>query len=133
MKTEAEIYKACIFSGVKAGDLVRMSDGKIGFVFMHEPDRILVCETDRSDTAYRTFVSDHSHPRWPTHFASPVFKAGGFSYENRTLGALWGNVVYTQFGGTYFHATGEIKYHAPDPLTLEQRIERLEKLQGVEK
>ena len=27
MKTESEIYKACIDAGLKAGDIVRMSDG----------------------------------------------------------------------------------------------------------
>ena len=27
MKTEAEIYKACVDAGLKAGDLVRMNNG----------------------------------------------------------------------------------------------------------
>lgn len=45
---------------------------------------------------------------WPTHFARPRFSAALFS----------------DFG---FEMSSDIKYLTPEPLTLEQRIERLEK------
>lgn len=114
-KTSKEIYDALIAAGVQIGDLVRFSDETTGFVYRADESRGQVSIALRGTASYHidsTSVLPISV--LPTHFATPFFSR-------------------SPWGEGYHAVTTIINYPKPDPLTLEQRIERLEKLQGVEK
>lgn len=116
-KTEGEIYDALKGAGVKAGDLVLFDDEKIGFVTRGSPFSFEITRpglgTNKLEQFYFRASSDATNYFFPTHFARPYWSwLYGFAFEAQIL-----------------HPEGvstRIKYETK-PLTLEQRVERLEK------
>ncbi len=121
-KTSKEVYDALIAAGVQLGDLVRFNDETIGFVYrVNEFERKISVAVPMGFHYFFGAVTSEPPHWWPTHFARPCWSSPlGITFE---AFSLHGEIPET--------TSVEIKY--PNPLTLEQRIERLEKLQGVGK
>lgn len=68
MKTESEIYKACVDAGLKAGDIVRMSDGKIDYVT--KATDWCICFAEHIAIELSSAIAP---AKWPTHYARPTF------------------------------------------------------------
>lgn len=128
-KTSKEIHAALIAAGVKAQDLVRLSNNEMGYV-VSMSDLTGAIHIAIAECSFFSYYDD-SNTRttaWPTHFARPCFLNSSFSYENIAPFEESGTHTFTMVGNNYFCNTIEIDY--PEPLTLEQRIERLEKKLG---
>jgi len=113
-KTSKEVYDALIAAGVQDGDLVWMNTGVIYFIAQITPHVIQAIAPSRSVCHFEAYRDCYEGDTWPTHFATPYCFHG-----------IWFEIAC--------RPTTVIEYPEPEPLTLEQRIERLEKLQGVGK
>lgn len=116
-KTSKEILNALIAAGIKCCDVVKLNNGEIGTVTVAEECGARI-ETKNESLCFSENFVFYSEV-WPTHFCRPMF-----SQETDTF-------VLERFYSAYGESTTATISYEPAPLTLEERVERLEKLQGA--
>jgi hypothetical protein len=121
-KTSKEIYDALIAAGIECCDVVRMNNGDLGTVTVTDEWGMICIETENDSLIFYKYNDDDDDDNelWPTRFCRPMF--------SREIDAF---VLESFFSSAGESSTATISYE-PVPLTLEERIERLEsELKGL--